>query len=142
LQRDRKVIGIIPEHLSNYEISHQTLTELIVVDTMHERKAKMAELADGFIALPGGIGTLEELIEVATWQQLCLHQKPTALLNIDHYYDSLINFLSHSVDEQFLKPEHLRNLIRHENPSALLDEMTHFYSHPEQFLRNKIVIDD
>jgi len=105
LERGGEVIGVIPKHLENYEISHQGLTELVVTTDMHERKARMATLADGFIALPGGIGTLEELIEISieisTWQQLCLHQKPTGLLNIDHYYDSLFDFLSHSVKESF-----------------------------------------
>ena len=113
LAQGGKVIGVIPEHLQNYEISHAGLTELMVVPDMHQRKAKMAQLSDGFIALPGGIGTLEELIEIATWQQLCLHQKPTGLLNIDHYYDSLIDFLSHSVQEQFLKEQHLNLSLIH-----------------------------
>jgi len=142
LSHGRKVIGVIPEHLQNYEISHAGLTELLVVSDMHERKAKMAELADGFIALPGGIGTLEELIEIATWQQLCLHQKPTGLLNIDHYYDSLIDFLSHSVEEKFLKAEHLRNLLRSEDAESLITQMTYFGENPDEFLKAKIEIDN
>jgi len=137
-----KVIGVIPEHLQNYEISHAGLTELLVVPDMHQRKANMAELSDGFIALPGGIGTLEELIEIATWQQLCLHQKPTGLLNIDHYYDSLIDFLSHSVQEQFLKEQHLNNMLRSADADTLLDQMLYFSEHPDEFLEQKIQIDN
>lgn len=141
LARGGKVTGVIPKHLENYEISHKGLTELVVTKDMHERKAKMAELSDGFIALPGGIGTLEELIEIATWQQLCLHQKPTGMLNIDHYYDALIDFLSHSVDEAFLKDQHLKNLLRSDDAEALLDQMNYFSKHPEQFVEQKIKID-
>jgi len=142
LAQGGKVIGVIPEHLQNYEISHAGLTELLVVPDMHQRKAKMAELSDGFIALPGGIGTLEELIEIATWQQLCLHQKPTGLLNIDHYYDSLIDFLSHSVQEQFLKEQHLNNMLRSADADTLLDQMLYFSEHPDEFLEQKIQIDN
>ena len=141
LSRGGKVIGVIPEHLQNYEISHGDLTELLVVPDMHQRKAKMAELSDGFIALPGGIGTLEELIEIATWQQLCLHQKPTGLLNIDHYYDSLIDFLSHSVEEKFLKAQHLDNMLRSADANTLLERMIYFSKHPDEFLQEKIQID-
>jgi len=141
LSRGGEAIGVIPEHLQNYEISHQGLTELFVVSDMHERKAKMASLADGFIALPGGIGTLEELIEIATWQQLCLHQKPTGLLNIDHYYDSLIDFLKNCVQEQFLKEQHLKNMLRNADAGALLEEMIYFSENTEEFLQAKIQID-
>ncbi len=141
LDRGGQVIGVIPKHLENYEISHKGLTELVVTDDMHERKAKMAALSDGFVALPGGIGTLEELIEIATWQQLCLHQKPTGLLNIDHYYDSLIDFLSHSVKEEFLKEQHLRNLLRSPDAEPLLEQMVYFHENPDEFLEQKIKID-
>lgn len=141
LKRGGQVIGVIPKHLQNYEISHTGLTELVITDDMHERKAKMAALSDGFLALPGGIGTLEELIEIATWQQLCLHQKPTGLLNIDHYYDSLIDFLNHSVQEQFLKEQHLKNLLRSSEAENLVDQMTYFHENPDEFLEQKIKID-
>lgn len=141
LERGGEVIGVIPKHLENYEISHKGLTELVVTTDMHERKAKMAALADGFIALPGGIGTLEELIEIATWQQLCLHQKPTGILNIDHYYDSLIEFLSHSVQESFLKEQHLKNMLCSADAESLLDQMTYFSENPDEFLQQKIKID-
>lgn len=142
LENGREVIGVIPKHLQNYEISHHGLSELIIVDDMHERKAKMASLSDGFIALPGGIGTLEELIEIATWQQLCLHQKPTGMLNIDHYYDSLINFLSHSVKEGFLKQHHLDNMLTSSDADTLLDKMTYFSENPDEFLQSKIKIEN
>lgn len=141
LARGGQVIGVIPKHLENYEISHKGLTELVITSDMHERKAKMASLSDGFVALPGGIGTLEELIEIATWQQLCLHQKPTGLLNIDHYYDSLIDFLSHSVKEEFLKEQHLNNLLRSSEAEQLIQQMVYFYENPDEFLEQKIKID-
>ncbi len=141
LERGGEVIGVIPKHLENYEISHKGLTDLVITDDMHERKAKMATLSDGFLALPGGIGTLEELIEIATWQQLCLHQKPTGVLNIDHYYDSLIEFLSHSVKEGFLKEQHLKNLLRSSEAEDLVDQMDYFYRNPDEFLEQKIRID-
>ena len=98
-----KVIGVIPTMLEEKEISHPNLTELIVVHSMHERKAKMVELADGFIALPGGMGTLEEFFEVLTWAQLGLHQKPCGILNSNHYYDLLISFLDHINEQEFLQ---------------------------------------
>ena len=122
----RQVTGVIPEHLQNHEISHAGLTELFVTKNMHDRKAKMAELSDGFIALPGGIGTLEELFEIATWQQLGLHQKPIGVLNIDHYYDSLLEFLNHSVEEKFLKRHHLDNFLVSSDAETLLDQMVSF----------------
>ncbi len=100
-----QVIGVIPQHLLDFEVGKRDVSELIVVQTMHERKAKMAELADAFVALPGGVGTLEEIIEVSVWAQLNLHVKPCALLNINGYYASLIQFLDHMVESRFLKPE-------------------------------------
>lgn len=142
LARGGKVTGVIPEHLENFEISHHGLTDLVIAADMHERKAKMASLSDGFIALPGGIGTLEELIEIATWQQLSLHRKPTGLLNIDHYYDSLIEFLSHSVKEEFLKAQHLKNLLRSADAESLLDQMIYFDQNSDEFLEQKICPND
>lgn len=116
------VIGVMPSFLDKREISHKNLSELIIVDTMHERKAKMAELADGFIALPGGPGTLEEFFEIFTWAQLGLHQKPCGLLNINHYYDPLITLFNHMTEEQFLH-EKYRNLALVDNdPKGLLDK--------------------
>jgi uncharacterized protein (TIGR00730 family) len=105
LQAGGEVVGVIPEHQVGEEVAHEGLTELHVVGSMHERKALMAELADGFVALPGGLGTLEEFAEVVTWTQLGLHRKPTALLNTAGYYDALLGFLDHAVAERFLRAE-------------------------------------
>jgi uncharacterized protein (TIGR00730 family) len=99
-----EVIGVIPEPLVVKEVAHKGLTELRIVRSMHERKAMMAELADGFIALPGGFGTLEEFCEIVTWIQLGLHRKPCGLLNIEGYYDGLLAFLDHAVAEGFIHP--------------------------------------
>ena len=101
-----EVIGVMPQALVDKEVSHSGLTELRVVASMHERKSLMAELSDGFIALPGGYGTLEELFEVLTWTQLGYHSKPCALLNIAEYFDHLLRFLENTVKEQFVKPIH------------------------------------
>jgi uncharacterized protein (TIGR00730 family) len=98
------VIGVIPKGLR--KLAHERLSELRVVDSMHERKATMFDLADGVIALPGGIGTIEEVLEVITWAQLGLHAKPCGLLNVCGYYDRLLEFLDHAVDQQFVTPEH------------------------------------
>ena len=117
------MIGVIPQALVDREIAHPALTELHVVDSMHERKARMAELADAFVALPGGAGTLEELFEVYTWSQLGLHAKPCALLNVRGYYDGLAGFLDHAVAEGFLSPGLRATLLMGEDPAALLGEL-------------------
>lgn len=114
------VIGVIPQALVDKEVSHNGLTELKIVDSMHERKAVMADLADGFIALPGGLGTLEELFEILTWSQLGMHKKPCGLLNIEGYYDKLQSFLEHAVEEQFVKTKHREMLLVEESPERLL----------------------
>lgn len=116
-----EVIGVIPKVLVEKEVSHMSLTDLRVVNSMHERKSLMAELADGFIALPGGLGTLEELFEILTWAQLGLHQKPCALLNVNGYYDALISFLDLAVAEQFVKPKHRGLLLVEQNPSRVIE---------------------
>lgn len=126
LSESGKVTGVIPQSLADKEISHTGLTELKVVDSMHERKAIMADLSDGFIALPGGLGTLEELLEVLTWSQLGFHKKPCALLNVNQYYDGLRTFLDHAVNEEFLKSTHGEMLLVESNPSTLLDLMTDY----------------
>lgn len=115
-----KVIGVMPEQLVAREVAHESLDELIVVKDMHERKAKMAELSDGFIALPGGLGTLEELFEVLTWAQLGFHQKPCALLNCEGYYDSLTDFLDEAVTTEFIKPVHRNMVLIADTPHQLL----------------------
>ncbi|WP_020158049.1 MULTISPECIES: LOG family protein [Methylobacter] len=121
LQLGGQAVGVIPEALVRREVAHKRLTELHITQSMHERKMLMAELSDGFIALPGGIGTLEELFEVWTWAQLGLHKKPCGLLNIAGYFDSLATFLGHAVAEQFIKPAHHSILIVERDSKALLD---------------------
>ena len=106
-----QVIGVIPQHLVERELAHTGLTELRQVSSMHERKAMMADLSDGFIALPGGVGTFEELFEVWTWAQLGHHQKPCALFNAGGYYDKLIDFLDHAMTEGFMKQAYREMLI-------------------------------
>jgi uncharacterized protein (TIGR00730 family) len=115
------VTGVIPDALVSQEVAHRGLSELRVVQSMHERKATMAELSEGFIAMPGGIGTMEEFFEVLSWAQLGLHDKPCGLLNVGGYYDPLIRFMNHAVDQQFLKPKHRMLLLVEEEADRLLD---------------------
>lgn len=121
-----QVIGVIPRMLEEREIAHANLTELIIVHSMHERKAKMAELADGFIALPGGTGTLEEFIEVFTWAQLGVHQKPCGLLNINQYYDPLVSLINHMADQQFLHEQYRSMAIVASSPRELIDRFNSY----------------
>jgi uncharacterized protein (TIGR00730 family) len=123
-----KAIGVIPRFLVEKELVHTNLTKVHVVDSMHERKAMMAELADAFIAMPGGFGTLEETVEVLTWAQLGLHRKPIGLLNIDGYYDYLNDFFEHMVSEGFLMREYKEMLLIGNDPAAMLDSLTTFES--------------
>lgn len=116
-----EVIGVIPRALVEHEVAHTGLQDLRIVDSMHERKALMAELSDAFIALPGGIGTLEEIFEVWTWTQLGAHAKPCGLLNALNFYDGLLAFLDHVVDESFLKPVHRQMLLSSDSPTDLLN---------------------
>jgi len=118
-----EVIGIIPQSLGRAEIGHRGLTRLEVVDTMHTRKARMAELADAFIALPGGLGTLEELFEVWTWGQLGYHAKPLGLLEVNGFYRKLGDFLDHLVSERFVRPAHRDMLQIADTPAALLEAL-------------------
>ena len=121
LSQGGHVIGVIPHAIAKKEIAHTGLTELRVVGTMHERKALMADLADGFIALPGGWGTLDEMFEILTWAQLGIHQKPCGLLNVHGYFDRLLSFLEHSMDEGFVRREYQAMLSVSESAGALLD---------------------
>lgn len=121
LQRGGSVTGVIPKSLATREVSHGGLNELIVVSSMHERKAKMAELSDGFIALPGGWGTIEEIFEMLTWAQLGFHQKPCGLLNVASYYDHLFAFIEHSVEHRFVKRAQQPMIMMDREPGALLD---------------------
>jgi uncharacterized protein (TIGR00730 family) len=118
-----QVIGVIPQALADKEVSHAGLTELKIVDSMHERKAIMADISDGFIALPGGLGTFEEIFEVLTWAQLGFHKKPCALLNVKGYYDKLIQFLNHAVAEGFVANTHREMLLVQKEPHRLLKIM-------------------
>jgi uncharacterized protein (TIGR00730 family) len=118
-----EVIGIIPGALEAKEIGHGGLTRLEVVGSMHERKARMAELADAFVALPGGMGTLEEIAEILTWAQLGLHHKPCALLDVEGYWAPLVALLDRAVEERFLRPEHRDLLLVGRDPEALLDRL-------------------
>ncbi|WP_288410016.1 TIGR00730 family Rossman fold protein [Acinetobacter soli] len=111
LEHGGEVVGVIPEFMLDYEVAHSKLTELHVVQTMHERKAMMAERAGAFVALPGGLGTFEEILEIATWGQLNQHQKPMILFNVNGFYDALIAQLDHAVAEGFLPPQHRAKLI-------------------------------
>ena len=118
-----EVIGVITEQLAGHGLGHARLTAMHVVPTMHDRKAKMAELSDAFIALPGGIGTFEEMFEVWTWAQLGVHAKPVGLLNAAGFYDKLAQFLDHVVDEKFLKAVHRQTLAIESDPKALLKRL-------------------
>ncbi len=130
LEAGGEAIGVIPKSLAIKEVAHDGLSELHVVASMHERKAMMAELADGFVALPGGWGTLEEIFEILTWAQLGFHEKPCALLNIEGYYDNLVRFLENSFEQQFVNQLCRPMLIEAHDPGALLDQFA-AYSAPK-----------
>ena len=118
-----RVTGVIPRHLVDRELAHPGLTDLRVTANMHERKALMAELSDGFIALPGGFGTLEEVAEVTTWSQLGLHAKPIGLLNVDGFFDLLLAFVDQMVGERFIPPAHRRLLVTGTAPADLVTSL-------------------
>jgi uncharacterized protein (TIGR00730 family) len=118
-----EAIGVLPHFLSSKEIAHEGLTELILVDTMHERKTKMHELCDGVITLPGGFGTMEELFEMLTWAQLGLHRKPIGILNVNGFYDDLVSLISNMVDKGLLKPINQRMLLMDDNIDNLIKKM-------------------
>ncbi|MDX7988282.1 TIGR00730 family Rossman fold protein [Xenorhabdus sp. 12] len=126
LKAGGKVIGVIPTLLEEREISHKNLSELHVVETMHQRKSKMIELAEGFVALPGGFGTLEEFSEVFTWSMIGLNNKPCGLLNINEFYDPLIAMIDKMADEQFLQEKYRHMAIIEKDPAMLLDRFNHY----------------
>jgi hypothetical protein len=126
LEAGGEVYGVLPEALATLEVGHEGLTELFLVPNMHARKAKMAELSDAFVAMPGGYGTLEELFEVVTWAQLGLHDKPIALLNVAGYFDGLLGCIDSAVAEGFIRPEQRRVLMSGSEPDALLDALERF----------------
>ncbi len=125
-----KVTGVIPKTLADQEVAFLELDDLIVVQSMHERKARMAELADGYIALPGGYGTFEEFFEVLTWAQLGMHAKPCGLLNVGNYYGQLLAFLDHAVQEMFIYAPHREMILSAVDPSDLIDQMTAYDKAP------------
>lgn len=126
LHENGKVIGVLPHFLQSKEIAHKNLTDLILVETMHERKTKMNDLCEGVIVLPGGYGTLEEFFEMITWAQLGLHKKPIGILNIDGFYDDLINLVQNMVDKGFLKQVNHDMLLVSENIDELLEKMRNY----------------
>ena len=135
-----KVTGVLPRFMDDEELAHPKLTQLHIVETMHERKQLMAELSDGFIALPGGFGTLEEIFEAITWQQLHLHAHPCGLLNVDGYFDSLVEFLRGTVAEGFVRAMHLDRLIVSASPAELLDGFARFEPDiTEKWIPNKVI---
>ena len=126
LEQGGKVHGVIPKMLEDKEIAHQGLTELHVVTSMHERKSMMAILSDGFIGLPGGFGTLEELIEIVTWGQLQFHDKPVGVLNVRGYFDHLLNYFDHATAEGFLRPENREMLLQDPDPAGLVQQFERY----------------
>lgn len=126
LSKNGEVIGVIPDFLQTKEVAHTELSDMIVVSSMHERKLKMHDLADGFIALPGGFGTMEELFEILTWGQLGLHQKPIGLLNMENFYKPLLDLLAQMTDQNFLKEINRDMLLDAENIQELLEKMEQY----------------
>lgn len=130
LEKGGEVIGVIPEALVNRELAHRAVNEMIIVNSMHERKAKMAALSDGFIAMPGGYGTFEEFCEIITWAQLGLHRKPCAILNVEGYYDPLLALFDHAVAEGFVHQSNRQLVIQDEDPRRLLDLLERYEPPP------------
>ncbi len=128
LAEGAEVIGVIPRGLATRELAHPALTEMRVVAGMHERKAAMASLADGFVALPGGLGTLEETLEMTTWSQLGIHRKPVGLLNVAGYFDGLLGLLRHAAAQGFVRPEYLALVVAGATPAVLLDDLDRWHS--------------
>jgi uncharacterized protein (TIGR00730 family) len=120
-----EIVGVMPRHRVEREVAHRGLTRLDIVSSMHERKARLAEMADAFVALPGGLGTLEEFTEIWTWGQLGLHRKPYGILDVAGYYAPLLQFLDHALAQGFIRPEHRAMLHVSDDPAALLDAMEH-----------------
>lgn len=126
LQKNGQVIGVIPDFLKTKEVVHDSLTELITVQTMHERKTKMSDLADGFIILPGGFGTMEEFFEILTWAQLGLHKKPIGLLNVDGYYNALIDLFDNMMKEELIKQSNQSMVLIDDSIDSLYQQMTSY----------------
>jgi len=133
------VVGIIPAALAEKELAFQELTDLRIVQTMHERKALMEQLSDGFIALPGGYGTLEEICEMVTWAQLGIHHKPCGLLNVGGFYDSLLAFMDHQVQQGFVTSTNRTLILQHQDPEQLLDQMNERVGLSVFALKNQVI---
>ena len=127
LEAGGKVTGIIPRHLAEKEVAFTDLSDLRIVDSMHQRKALMEQMSDGFIALPGGLGSIEDFFEVWTWAQLNMHQKPCGLLNVCQYYDKLLEFLDHTVTQQFVENGHRRMIIVESEPITLIERFRAYH---------------
>jgi len=121
-----KVTGVMPGNLAQKEILHESITEAILVEDMQERKKIMEELSDGFISMPGGFGTMDELFEMLSWNQLGLIHKPVGIYNIDHFYDPVVEWLDHAVDMKFVRPEHRSNILVDTDADALLEKMWNY----------------
>jgi uncharacterized protein (TIGR00730 family) len=126
LAANGEVTGVIPQGLFRREVAHDNLSRLYTVKSMHERKALMADLSDGFIALPGGFGTFDELFEITTWAQLGIHTKPIGLLNIAEFFTPFLTLVSHTAEEGFIQPSHIQLLLHEDNPATLLDAFASF----------------
>ena len=137
LENEGEAIGVIPDFLTTKEVVHTQLSELIITETMHERKLKMHDLSDGIIALPGGFGTLEELFEMLTWAQLGLHKKPIGLLNTNGFYNHLLSFIETMIDSGLLKPEYRKLVLISDSIDDLLEQMEHFEPMPVPRWMNK-----
>jgi len=126
LEGGGKVTGVMPGSLADREILHESVTETILVKDLQERKKVMDELSDGFIAMPGGFGTIDELFEVLSWNQLGIIHKPVGIYNVDHYYDHLVGWLDHGTEMMFIRPEHRANILVDDNPAELLRKMLNY----------------
>lgn len=138
LANNAPVVGVIPEFMLTHEIAHKNLTKLHITDSMHTRKAMMADYADAFVTLPGGLGTLEEIMEIATWRQLYQHEKPMIILNIAGFYDNLIEHLRYTTDQGFMKPEDLQRLVICHSIDEAVAKLTHIVKQPNYFDSDKI----
>ncbi len=135
LEGEGKVIGVMPEDLAGREIAHDGITEMHIVDSMAERKNKMAEISDAFIMLPGGVGTLDEFFEMMSWNQLGYMKKPLGIFNINGFFNKLLEFVDHATEEKFLREEHRKNIICESDPEILIQKMLKFtFEEPEEWV--------
>ena len=135
LEKGGKVYGVMPRYLADKEIAHSMVTEMHIVDTMSQRKETMAGMSDAFVILPGGVGTMDEFFEVLSWNQLGIMRKPVGILNIMGFFDHLIQFMDHALEEKFLRKEHRQNLVVDDDPRSLLERLKNFrFVEPEQWV--------